>query len=161
MLSLSISTSQPCFYCLSVEIFASVKDYSGAIKNDRRKLSYPVTVFSIPAENLWFHDFPAVLSMSGGVVTWGCTNATQISGMLDMNHCTDSIFVELIAAWVSVAFHSRSRKAFAEIPFVFGKPHQTVNTSRSEKSRRNSARAKYASLAEMTRYFPPGIYWKQ
>ena len=36
------------------------------------KFHFPVTIFLTPAENKCYRNFPAVFSMSGGVVTGGC-----------------------------------------------------------------------------------------
>ena len=36
-------------------------------------------IFLVPAENVWFRNFPAVFSRSGGVVTGGCITGNDVA----------------------------------------------------------------------------------
>ena len=66
------SLSPPCSCCFPVEIFVSPsKIMQVPSQIMATKFISPVTIFSIPAENVYFHHFPAVLLMSGGVITGG------------------------------------------------------------------------------------------
>ena len=47
------------------------QSYASGIVDHSLKFHFPVMIFLIPAENVCFHNFPAVSARSGGVVTGG------------------------------------------------------------------------------------------